>query len=90
MNDEELKQLAERFTSGELIDDLAEERGVKPVVIKRLLKVAKATFPDLDWTNRVNPSSNWKRSLTADYVDMKSGKPGTRGVPQGSIVKERK
>ncbi len=85
MTDEELKKLAERYASGEDPNLIRAELCFTDVTFRRVMKMAKAMHPELDWPSRKVASE----SPTSKYVDMKDGMPGTRGVPQGSIVKKR-
>lgn len=89
MTDEDLKRLAERYVSGEDAIALAFESHLTDATFKRMLKMAKAMFPDLDWSrNRADWAQKGEKS-TNQWTEMKDGKPGSRGVPQGSIVKSR-
>lgn len=86
VTDEEIKTLAERFIAGEDESILRAELCFTGVQFRRVLKMAKAMHPEMDW-----PSQGPRpESPTNKYVEMKDGKPGTRGVPQGSIVKKRR
>ena len=88
--DDEIESLAKRWLDGESPESLAKEHGVDVTVIKRRIKWAKGTMPHLPWDQRPR---EWSTVRTAEhnsnYVDMKDGTPGARGMPMGSVVKAR-
>jgi uncharacterized protein YjcR len=84
--DDETKELAEQWLDGASHEELAETYGVDVAVIKRRLKWAKATLPDLPWDQRKSQPAPSPRS---PYLKMKDGVPGTRGMPMGKVVKAR-
>lgn len=86
LSDEQIKNLAERYIAGESAEAIKAELCFTGVTFRRVLKMAKAMHPELDWPAQNRPAE----SSNSEYVDMKDGKPGTRGIPQGSIVKKRK
>ena len=86
MTDEELKSLAERYVTGEDREKLKTELRFTEVTFRRVLKLAKALHPELDWPHRKSTRS----SPTKAYVTMNDGDPRVRAVPQGSVIHRRK
>lgn len=80
------EEVARRWLGGESYLSIASDLGVSESIIKRRIKVAKATMPDLPWENRKRTR---KSGPTREFVQMNDGKAGERPVA-GSVIRRRR